>query len=203
MTHNISFLDSLAALGRKPFFSAALMAIAVSAGASTAFAAARTEGAEAVAHSVQLPLIPGWYKGVQVFYLQTEASNQGLATSQQATYVPRLANAINANPGAVDDIYAVTNFTQSNIVPSAPIPEGPNNTDPDYTPLWRVSLVTWANPARAHTLKSEDEVKTAAAAGEVTLTQTNIVVNCPMIYSPQGGLFPQAKLIVRHKKDAD
>ena len=152
-----------------------------------------------VSYKVELPLIPGWYDGQQIFYLQTEASDQALATSQQATYVPRLANAANGDPSAVDDIYAVTNFTQSNIVPSAPIPIGPNNTDPEYTPLWQVTTVTWANPAHAHLLTSEEEVKAAEAAGEVTLVKTDIVVNCPIIYSPQGGLFPQAKLIAKHK----
>lgn len=155
---------------------------------------------EPVSYSVELPLIPGWYKGQQIFYLQTEASDQALATSQQATYVERLANAATSTPSAVDDIYAVTNFTQSNIVPSAPIPEGPANTDPDYTPLWQVTLVTWVDPKQAHLLTSEEEVKAAADAGVVTLAQTPIVVNCPIIYSPQGGLFPQAKIKVRHGK---
>ena len=86
--------------------------------------------------------------------------------------------------------------------PSAPLPEGPSNGNPDYSPIWQVSLVTWVNAGQAHVLTSEEDVLAAVAAGEVTLTKTNIVVNCPIIYSPQGGLFPQAHLIEHHSGEA-
>jgi hypothetical protein len=146
-------------------------------------------------YTVELPLIQGWFKGKSILYLQTEASDPGLAASQQATYVARLANAVSAVPAAVDDIYHVTNYTQANIVPSAPLPEGPSNSNLDYTPLWQVSLVTWVNSAQAHLLTSEEDVLAAQSAGEVTIAKTTIVVNCPIIFSPQGGVFPQARII--------
>jgi hypothetical protein len=146
-------------------------------------------------YTVELPLIPGWFKGKGIFYLQTEASDPGLAQSQQATYVARLGNAASAVPSAVDDIYHVTNFAQANVVPSAPLPEGPTNANPDYSPLWQVSLVTWTDASHAHVLTSEEDVLAAVAAGQATLARTNIVVNCSIIYSPQGGLFPQARII--------
>jgi len=44
--------------------------------------------------------------------------------------------------GAVDDIFVFTNFSQSNVLASAPEPAGPGNTDTDYTPPWQVNLVT-------------------------------------------------------------
>ncbi len=182
---------------------AALIVTMVSIGAQSIVSPAYAEEAEPVSYSVQLPLIQGWYKGQQVFYLQTEASDPGLAMSQKATYVARLANAVTANPSAVDDIYAVTNFKQSNIVPSTPLPEGPTNANPDYSPLWQVTLVTWTNPAQAHLLTSEEDVQAAVTAGAVTLSKTTIVVNCSIIYSPQGGLFPQAKIIEHHSRYAE
>jgi hypothetical protein len=143
---------------------------------------------------IELPLVPGWYNGQQVAYIQTEASDPGVAAQQQVNYVPALANVLDAPNPAVDDIYVVTNFTQSNIIPSAPNPAGPGNTDPNYSPLWQVSTVTWANPKAAHTLHSEAEVKAALAALLVTVTKTHIVVNCPVISSPQGGTLPNAHL---------
>jgi hypothetical protein len=163
-----------------------------------AFAPAYAADADTTSYTVELPLIPGWFKGKAILYLQTEASDPGLAQSQHATYAAKLANAISATPAAVDDIYAVTNYTQANVVPSAPLPEGPSNTNPDYTPLWQVSLVTWANPVQARLLTSEEDVLAAVAAGQVTVQKTNIVVNCSIISSPQGGLFPQAH-IRRHE----
>jgi len=157
-------------------------------------APAHASDTDTASYTVELPLIPGWFKGKGILYLQTEASDPGLAQSQQANYVARLANAVSATPAAVDDIYHVTNYNQANVVPSAPQPEGPSNTNPDYTPLWQVSLVTWANPVQARLLTSEEDVLAAVAAGQVTIQKTNIVVNCSIIYSPQGGLFPQAHI---------
>jgi hypothetical protein len=152
--------------------------------------------------SVILPLVHCWYKGKVAYYIQTEASDLTLAEQQHVNYVPRLSNAISA--GAVDDIYAVTNFTQGNVIPSAPIPAGPGNTDPNYTPLWQVSTVTWNSGTTPHTLKSEEEVLSARDQGLVTVVKTNIVVNCPVIYTPAGGLLPTAKIIgdVQNKEDS-
>jgi hypothetical protein len=143
--------------------------------------------------TVKLPLVNCWYKGQVAYYIQTEASDQDVARQQNVHFVARLADTITAN--AVDDIYVVTNFTQGNVIPSAPIPAGPDNADPEYTPLWRVSTVTWKSGTTPHTLTSEEDVQAAADAGMVTIEQTNIVVNCPVIFTPEGGLLPTASLL--------
>ncbi len=143
---------------------------------------------------IELPLIPGWYDGKAVAYLQTDASDPSVAAGQQVNLVPALANVLDSPTVSYDDIYVVTNFKQANVIPSAPSPAGPANTNPNYSPLWQVSTVTWANPAKAHTLKSEAEVLAAKQALEVSITKTHIVVNCPVIYSPQGGTLPNAKI---------
>jgi len=148
--------------------------------------------------SVILPLVQCWYKGKVAYYIQTEASDEGLAKQQDVNYVSLLSNAITA--GAVDDIYHVTNFTQGNVIPSAPIPAGPGNTNPNYSPLWQVSTVTWNSGTTPHVLKSEEEVLSARDQGLVTIVKTNIVVNCPVIYTPFGGLFPNAKIIADYKE---
>jgi len=116
-----------------------------------------------------LPIIFCWFKGKPALYIQTDASDPTVALQQGVNYVPILSNAINANPGAVDDIYVVTNYKQGNVIPSAPIPAGPHNTNQSYSPLWQVSTVTWkAGATTPHTLKSEEEVLAAARAGFVT-----------------------------------
>jgi len=150
---------------------------------------------------VILPLVQCWYKGKVAYYIQTEASDAALAQQQDVNYVPLLANVLTASPTAVDDIYHVTNFTQGNVIPSAPIPAGPGNKDPNYSPLWQVSLVTWTQGTDPYVLKSEEDVKTAQANGLVTIVKTNIVVNCPVIYTPYGGLLPKAKIIGGHTED--
>lgn len=146
------------------------------------------------------PVVTGWFNGRPVRYIQTEASDAGVAAGQGVNFVPGLANLTTATNTiftagkAVDDIYVFTNGVaagkQANVIPSAPIPAGPGNTSPDYTPIWRVSTVTWAVPANATTLTSEAAIFAAQAAGQVNITQTGIIVNCPVIFSPQGGLLP-------------
>jgi hypothetical protein len=148
--------------------------------------------------SVILRLVHCWYKGKVAYYIQTEASDEALAEQQGVNYVPRLANAISA--GAVDDIYHVTNFTQGNVIPSAPIPAGPGNTDPNYTPIWQLSLVTWNSGTTPYVLKSEEDVLSAQDQGLLTIVKTNIVINCPVIYTPFGGLLPTAKIIGNYKQ---
>ncbi len=141
---------------------------------------------------VELPLTQGWFNGKPAFYISTDASDQAVAKSFGANYVPALANALNANPSAVDDIYAITNFTQGNVLPSAPAPSGPNNSNRAYSPLWQVSTVTWVAGATPRVLKSEAEVLAAASARQVTISKTNIVVNCPVVLTPDGGKIPHS-----------
>ena len=147
--------------------------------------------------SVELPLVTAWYDGKIGYYIQTEASDPAVAMDQGVNLVPKLSDAIAA--GVTDDIYVVTNYEQANIIPSAPIPTGPNNADPEYTPLWQVDLVTWNDDATPYTLRSEDDVNAAEAAGDITITQTTIVVNCPVIYTRQGGLLPTADIEISYK----
>src|ERR1700751_515349 len=105
---------------------------------------------------VILPLVQCWYKGKVAYYIQTDASNQSIAAQFGLNYVPRLSGAIDGQ--AADDIYHVTNFNQGSVIPSAPIPAGPGNTDPNYTPDWQLSLVTWRSGTPPYILKSEEEV---------------------------------------------
>ena len=167
-----------------------LPAISVSAYAQTQTG---PQGPGAQGPSVVLPLVQCWYKGKVAYYIQTEASDPTLAQQQEVNYVPEISNAISA--GAVDDIYHVTNFTQGNVIPSAPMPAGPGNTDPNYSPLWQLSTVTWNSGFTPHLLTSEEEILDAQSRGLVTVVKTNIVINCPVIYTPSGGLLPIARII--------
>jgi hypothetical protein len=153
-------------------------------------APAATQGPQVV-----LPLTVGWFDGVPALYISTEASDAALAAKMGANFVPALANAINTNPTAIDDIYAVTNFTQGNVIPSAPMPAGPKNTSPQYSPLWQISMVTWNPGIKPHLLRSEQEILAARDAGQVAIVKTNIIVNCPVIYTRFGGLLPGATII--------
>jgi hypothetical protein len=135
-------------------------------GAATLAAAAATmpaagapaaERMEPVRHFPNQKKTPGFYKGRTVRYLD---------------FGPiRLA------PGnRVAPIWAFTNGApgQRNVIDVAPGDRG-------YTPLWRVTMVTWNDGATPRVLRSAAAVRRAASAGEVTLRRTATVVNCPVV----------------------
>jgi hypothetical protein len=73
-------------------------------------------------------------------------------------------------------IWAVTNAAggQHNIIDTVP-------GKADYSPLWQVNMVTFKDGITPHLLKSKADVDAAVKAGEVTVTQTSTVVNCPVL----------------------
>jgi hypothetical protein len=140
------------------------------------------------------PIIFCWYKGQVLFYIRIDTSDEATAQAQGLNYVPQLANVLTSQPVAYDDIYTFTNSQQFNVIPSAPNPVGPKNTDHNYQPLWQVSKVTWNSGTTQRVLKSEDAILEAKAKGEVTVTKTNVVINCPIFFTPEGGKLPNVKI---------
>ena len=137
--------------------------------------------------TVKLPLVQGYFNGNEVYYLQTEASDQGVATGQQVHYVPKLKNVLQAPSVSYDDIYVATNSTlnptQANVIPSMPMPLGPNNASLAYSPLWQVSTYAWGTGKTQRLLKSEVDVLAAQTAGDITITKQQIIVNCPVVFA--------------------
>src|SRR3989475_6019138 len=134
---------------------------------------------------IVIPLVKGLYDGKDVFYITTEASDSGVAsaltnfTNFPVTFAPALSK---TPPTASANIYLFKNCIkgigimgfQPQVVDSIP-------GDAKYSPLWRVNVVEWKDPASATILGSEDDVLAAESNGQVTVTPTHFVVNCPII----------------------
>jgi len=109
------------------------------------------------------------------------------------------ANCIPTNFGVLPGTAAARNIfgfsTQGSVLASAPIPAGPTNTDTDYSPLWQVSLVSWNSGRRARALTSQADILKAASDGEVSITKTDITVECSVVFTPQGGLLPGVRIV--------
>ncbi len=152
------------------------------------------------ASAVSLPLQRGLYDGEVVFYVTTDVSDDKVAKAKGANFAPRLADALAGAAGpagprlAVDKVYAVVNFSQPSVFASAPKPIGHLNRDAAYSPLWRMVAVTWRNTYDARELRSEDDVLEAQEKGQVDLTTTNVVLNCPIIHRGKAGGLPGVSL---------
>jgi hypothetical protein len=131
----------------------AVLAVAVSLGA---VAVARAQGDGPVVHFPQRATL-GFYRGQVVEYLD---------------FGPvKLAGGNKVAP-----IWAVTNGAegQRNVIDTVPGRR-------DYTPLWAVRMVTWKDGETPRLLRSATDVLRAQRAGDVTITTTDVVVNCPLI----------------------
>jgi hypothetical protein len=73
-------------------------------------------------------------------------------------------------------LWTVTNPAsgQHNIVDVVPGQSG-------YSPLWQINMVTFKSGITPYLLKSKADVDAAVAKGDVTVTPTSMVVNCPVL----------------------
>jgi hypothetical protein len=139
-----------------------------------------------------LPLVRGFADGNEVFYITTEVSDKNLAnylsnlTNSRVVYTPALKY---APAQSLANIYEFTNGIkgsgpegfQPNVADSQP---GDNN----YSPLWKVNLVTWNNGITPRELTSEVDIISTLEKKELTIKPTDIIVNCPFVQWKDGSL---------------
>ncbi len=111
----------------------------------------------ALAAGPKKAITPGFFRGKSVGYFD---------------YGP-----IKLKPGnKVAPLWTITNGAdgQHNVIDTVP-------GRPDYSPLWQINKVTWKDGVTPRVLKSAATVKAAAAAGDVSIDRTSLVVNCPVL----------------------
>lgn len=129
--------------------------------------------------SVTLRMHRGFYRHEEVWFIRTDASDQDFAREHGLVYVPKLANALDAE-GSFGNIYFFEE--EEDLAPVVSLV--PGNTT--YTPAFRVHYVTVSGDAGV--LDSEPAVERAVEAGTVSVEQTDIVVNFPLVSWPGGEL---------------
>ncbi len=187
------------------------------------------DAGKTVSASTTLPITIGYFGGQPALYITPEvgvdpAAGGGayiglakfLAKAFNANYIPQNFAALTTPPNntAVSDPIFVFpagtptafngTFIQPNILNSSPHPTGPYNADTNYSPLWQVTLV-YFQPGKAHLLKSAQDVAAAKAAGELLPgfpAAVPVIVECSVIYTPEGGPLPTAT-IQKVRKDDD
>lgn len=132
-----------------------------------------------------LPVGRAYAEGQEIYFTHTEASDAEVAQlltdmmDSPVLLVPSLADA----PASVlANVYVFTNGIEG-MGPlgfAADVFDNPPTT-PGYSPLRRLNLVTWVDPASARELKSAAEILTAEAAGELTIEQPGVVINMPFV----------------------
>jgi hypothetical protein len=52
--------------------------------------------------------------------------------------------------------------------------------EPDYSPLWRETIVRWTRGVTPMLIKSDTKVDALLAAGRVTEREKIVILNCPV-----------------------
>jgi hypothetical protein len=150
---------------------------------------------------VTLPAFSGWYAGARVYYITTEITDPTMARSANITYAPRLTDAVPEYPKppatrtVLERVYKFPQNEQDAVFASAPTPPGPESSDAAYSPLWLAYMVRWNNRGHVRALTSEEAILAAADRNEVTIERTDIVINCPIVWTAAGGVLPGSVLI--------
>jgi hypothetical protein len=116
-----------------------------------------------------------------VYFIRTDASDQAFASAEGLVFVPKLANAVSNGGAGLSAIYLFEDGTdeQTPVLSSAPHME-------DFSPAFRVHRVSFAGDPS--TLGSLSAIEAAEQDGSVTVEQTDIVVNYPVVKWPGGEL---------------
>lgn len=130
--------------------------------------------------SVTLQLHPGWFDGGDAWFIRTDASDQAFARAEGLVYVPLLRNALEAE-GSYATFYRFADGAEGQRPVLSTVP-----TKESFTPAFEVVDVAFAGEPVA--LDSAAAIEEAAAAGDVSLTPTGVIVNYPLVVWPEGSL---------------
>ena len=132
-----------------------------------------------------LPAGKAFAEGKEIYFVHTEASDGEIAElltnmmDSPVLFTPALADTPET---ALAEVYVFDNGLEGMgpLGYQADVFDNPPGT-PGYSPLRRLNVVSWADPAQARQLTSEDEIMAAKEAGEVTIQQPGVVINMPFV----------------------
>jgi hypothetical protein len=146
---------------------------------------------------IDIPLRKGYVNGSDVFYITTDASDKKIADqiTNMTGFKVNLAPLLSKAPDdAIAQFYVFKNGVKSNNTNTSgtfgfqPNVANAQPGDANYSPLWKINTVEWKSGVSPRELKSEKEIVDAKMKGEMTVTPTEIYVNCPFIQWKGGSM---------------
>lgn len=121
--------------------------------------------------TIEIPVSKGYVDGKVAYFIATDASDRQAVesiknnTGHPINFAPILVQTPQSECGQG---YLFLNGIK---VPG----------DEDYSPIWESNFVTWNDNATARELKSVEEILAAQSNGELTIAETDIIVNSPAV----------------------
>ena len=172
----------------------ALAAAACSSGSPTAGGSPSKSSSESppapipTAKTVSQPVTYGYYDGHVDTMISTDVTDKAQASSQHINYSAALAI---APPNSLPALYMVKGAA----APHQPFVFSTEPGESDYTPLWHEVTVQWKSGVKPVLLVKDDQVKALAQQGKLTITPTNIILNCPIVRVSSSHTIPTATTI--------
>jgi hypothetical protein len=135
--------------------------------------------------TVALPAGMAYAEGKEIYFVHTEVSDAEIASlltdmmSSPVLLVPALADVPDS---ALADVYVFENGLEGKgpLGFQADVFDNPPGS-PGYSPLRRLNVVTWTDPARSRLLTSVADLQAAEQAGELSIAQPGVVINMPFV----------------------
>lgn len=133
----------------------------------------------------ELPAGKAFAEGKEIYFVHTETSDADIAallSDMMASPVLEVPGLADVPESALANVYVFDNGLEG-MGPlgfQADVFDNPPGTD-GYSPLRRLNVVTWVDPAKARLLTSVAEILAAESAGEVTIAQPGVVINMPFV----------------------
>jgi hypothetical protein len=135
--------------------------------------------------SIDIPISKGYADGNMTYFIATDASDkQAVSSITNDTGFPvNYAPLLSKTPESIrGQGYVFLNGVQGESPRGFQLPvANAAPGDEDYSPIWQTNYVKWNDNATARELKSVEEIITAQQNGELTITETNIIVNSPAV----------------------
>jgi hypothetical protein len=124
----------------------------------------------------------GWGPdGRTIYYIVTDTSPDMPAAMMGASFAP-VDEKLTTTPVAVDLFQFMNGIKGSGPMGFQAGIGGANPTDENYSPMWRISFITWKDPSQARILETKADINKMLTDGSITLEPAmggKHVVNCP------------------------
>jgi len=128
----------------------------------------------------------GWGPdGKTIYYIVTDATPSEVASMMGVTNAPRLAKTI-TSPAAVDLYQFINGLKGSGPLGFQAGIASAALGDDNYSPLWRISMITWKEPLKATLLETISDINSKKSSGDITVElarpmNSDHIVNCPFV----------------------
>jgi hypothetical protein len=123
-------------------------------------------------HSIRQTSFKGYYDGHFVTYLSTDISSRTEAKTMHINF-SRSIGTVKGLP----EIYLVQGRSAAGQLAVF----GSEPGEPDYSPLWDETILTWKAGSKPVLIKSDNQVNKLEKTSGLTERPGNVVLNCPIV----------------------